>query len=276
MNNSQLVAGITEYIEEHLQERVTLEDLAKQLDYSKFYLLHEFKAITQQSLYNYVKRRRLNETAKALLYSDQRIIEVAFQMGYQSQQAFTKAFEELFKLTPKRYRLQNKEFLIEEPYTISDYLIWAGEEDIIVQQGRLRDQEKILYFAQLMRGALPYLEKQEYLHSLKKFIKEKNCYLAWAKGRIIGLLLYDFRKQKIENLTVLPFCWELEVEQKLIMKLVYEKRPKALYTTTFRSLDKLDIGHRQRLLNVGFVPSEEIIEVNYPTEKMILSFSASN
>lgn len=152
MNNSQLVASIAEYIEDHLQEKVTLEELAKQLHYSKFYLLHEFKEATRQSLYNYVKRRRLNEAAKSLLYSDQRIIEVAFHSGYQSQQAFTKAFEELFKLSPKQYRLQNKKFFIEEPYNVSKALVWAKDNDIKIRSGQRGDQEKILSFAQLMRG----------------------------------------------------------------------------------------------------------------------------
>ncbi|SES95018.1 AraC-type DNA-binding protein [Enterococcus malodoratus] len=270
MNNSLIVASITGYIEEHLQEKVTLEELANQLNYSKFYLLHAFKETTQQSLYNYIKRRRLNEAAKVLLYSDQRIIEVAIQTGYQSQPAFTKAFEELFKLTPKRYRLQNKQFFIEEPYSISDYLVWAENQDLIIRQGSPKDQEKILHFVQLMRGALPYLEEENYRQALRFFIEGNNCYLAWAKKRIVGLLLFDPQKQKIENLTVLPSCWELDIEQKLLTYLINKRRPQALYTTTFRESDKLDIGHRQRLLNVGFLPVKQIVEVEYPTESMFL------
>ncbi|MDU5333021.1 AraC family transcriptional regulator [Enterococcus sp.] len=271
MNNSRLVASITHYIEEHLQEKITLEELALQLHYSKYYLLHEFKETTHQSLYNYIKRRRLNEAARALLYSDQRIIEVAVQTGYQSQQAFTKAFEELFKLTPRRYRLQNKQFFIEEPFVVADYLVWAEQRDLHIRQGRLEDQLAILYFVQLMRGALPYLEKEEYLRSLRLFISEGNCYLAWAKGRIVGLLLFDQKRKRIENLTALPSCWNLEIEKNLLTTLVREKAPRFLSTTTFRVADKLDIGHRQRLLNVGFVPNEQIMEVNYPTERLVLS-----
>ena len=271
MNNSRLVASITDYIEEHLQEKIMLDELAKQLHYSKYYLLHEFKETTHQSLYNYIKRRRLNEAARALLYSEQRIIEVAVQTGYQSQQAFTKAFEELFKLTPRRYRLQNKKFFIEEPFVAADYLVWAEQRDLHIRQGRLKDQLAIVYFVQLMRGALPYLEKEEYLRSLRLFISEGNCYLAWAKGRIVGLLLFDQKRKRIENLTTLPSCWQLEIEKNLLTTLVREKAPRSLSTTTFREADKLDIGHRQRLLNVGFVPNEQIMEVNYPTERLVLS-----
>lgn len=271
MNNSQLVASITDYVEAHLQERMTLDELAKQLHYSKYYLLHEFKETTHQSLYNYIKRRRLNEAAKALLYSDQRILEIALQLGYQSQQAFSKAFEELFKLTPYRFRLQKKEFLIEEPFSAIDYLLWVENQDIRIRQGKWKEHEMILAFVQLMRGALPYLEKEAYLHSLRLFINEGNCYLAWAKGRIVELLLFDPKVQKIENLTALPACWKLEPEKKLITSVIRDKRPRLLYTTTFRESDKLDIGHRQRLLNLGFLPSQKIVEVNYPTEKMILT-----
>ncbi|MGM0113181.1 helix-turn-helix transcriptional regulator [Enterococcus sp. DIV0187] len=273
MNNSQLVTSITAYVEEHLHEKMTLEELAKQLHYSKYYLLHEFKETTHQSLYNYIKRRRLNEAAKGLLYSDQRILEIAVQLGYQSQQAFTKAFEELYKLTPNRFRLQKKDFFIQEPFIAADYLLWVEKQDIQIRQGKIKEQELILAFAQLMRGALPYLEKEAYLHSLHMFINEGNCYLAWAKGRIVGLLLLDSKMQKIENLTVLPTCWELDLEKKLLTSVISEKRPQLLYTTTFRESDKLDIGYRQRLLNLGFLPSQKIVEINYPTEKMILTVS---
>lgn len=269
MNNSQLVASIAEYIEDHLQEKVTLEELAKQLHYSKFYLLHEFKEATRQSLYNYVKRRRLNEAAKLLLYSDQRIIEVAFHSGYQSQQAFTKAFEELFKLSPKQYRLQNKKFFIEEPYNVSKALVWAKDNDIKIRSGQRGDQEKILSFAQLMRGGLPYLEETEYQRSIQRLIEKENCYLAWSKDQIIGLLLFDDTAQEVENLAVFPSCWDLNTEQKLINRLLKDKQLGMLYTTTFRAADKLDIGHRQRLIKVGFIPIEEIIEINYPTEKLL-------
>lgn len=270
MNNSQLVASIAAYIEEHLEEKVTLAELANQLHYSKFYLLHEFKETTQQSLYNYVKRRRLNEAAKALLYSDQRLIEVAFHAGYQSQQAFTKAFEELFKLSPRQYRLQNKKFFIEEPYDVAEALVWTKNQNVEIRAGNQKERKRILSFAQLMRGSLPYLEEEEYLDSLQCFIREENCYLAWSKSQIVGLLLFDEKNQKVENLTALPFCWDLEIEQKLILKLLHEKRPARLHTTTFRASDKLDIGYRQRLISIGFNPKKLIMESNYPTQEMEL------
>lgn len=271
MNNSQLVASVTDYVEAHLQERMTLDELAKQLHYSKYYLLHEFKETTRQSLYNYIKRRRLNEAAKALLYSDQKILELALEQGYQSQQAFTKAFEELFKLSPNRFRQQKKEFLIEEPFLVSDYLLWAESRDVFIRRGKLKDQEKILDFVRLMRGALPYLEQQGYLQALGSFIREGNCYLAWVKERVVGLLLFESQTEKIENFIVLPACWELEIEIKLLAKLIDEKNPQVLHTTTFRPSDKLDIGYRQRLLTIGFLPTQKLIESRYPTEKMVLS-----
>lgn len=62
----------------------------------------------------------------------------------------------------------------------------------------------------------------------------------------------------------------------MLAKLIKEKRPQALYTTTFRDADKLDIGHRQRLLELGFIPWNETVEVNYPTEKMRLSLRVMN
>lgn len=89
-----------------------------------------------------------------------------------------------------------------------------------------------------MRGA-PYLEETEYQRSIQRLIEKENCYLAWSKDQIIGLLLFDDTAQEVENLAVFPSCWDLNIEQKLINRLLKDKQLGMLYTTTFRAADKL-------------------------------------
>lgn len=63
-----------------------------------------FKAISGHTVSNYIKRRKMTEASKMLLMSDMRIIDIAVLFGYNSQEAFTRAFKEVYNVTPNTYR----------------------------------------------------------------------------------------------------------------------------------------------------------------------------
>ena len=92
------------YIEENLDKELTLEKIAKQLNYSKFYIARTFKDNTGITIYKYIQGRRLDIAAKKLVQTKQPIIEIAFEAGYHSQQAFTQAFHYTYICTPQEYR----------------------------------------------------------------------------------------------------------------------------------------------------------------------------
>lgn len=92
------------YIEDNLDKELSLDKIAKELNYSKFYLARTFKDSTGMTLYKYIQGRRLDEAARKLVETDQPIVQVAFGAGYGSQQAFTQAFRCVYACTPQKYR----------------------------------------------------------------------------------------------------------------------------------------------------------------------------
>lgn len=92
------------YIENNLNKDLSLEKIAKELSYSKFYMARTFKNNTGITLYKYIQGRRLTVAAKKLTETKQPVIEIAFEAGYSSQQAFTKAFHYEYGCTPQKYR----------------------------------------------------------------------------------------------------------------------------------------------------------------------------
>ena len=104
MKGLSVTKSILSYIEKNLENDLTLEKIAKEFHYSKFYLERMFKEHTGQTLYQYLKNRRLNEAARKLTKTQQPIIEIALEAGYHSQQAFTQAFHEAYAITPQKYR----------------------------------------------------------------------------------------------------------------------------------------------------------------------------
>ena len=104
MNNNTVVEKIVDYIETHINEDLPLDKIAKELNYSKFYIARTFKSHTGVTIYKYIQGRCLDEAARKLVETDQPIVEIAFEAGYSSQQAFTQAFRHTYTCTPQQYR----------------------------------------------------------------------------------------------------------------------------------------------------------------------------
>lgn len=93
-----------EYIETHYMDTITLDDIAGEVGYSKYHLNHMFAEQTGKTLYQYLKRLRLEKAAGLLKDTKQPIVEIALSVGFASQQSFTMAFKQEFDCTPQRYR----------------------------------------------------------------------------------------------------------------------------------------------------------------------------
>lgn len=102
--NNDIVKGIVDYIEKHLEEDLSLDKIAEDLNYSKFYISRIFSEKTGGTIYKYIQGRRLTIAAYKLVKTDKSIIEIAYEAHYSSQQAFTLAFNQLYLCSPQTYR----------------------------------------------------------------------------------------------------------------------------------------------------------------------------
>lgn len=104
MNSTQITKRVLLHIEKNLDSDLSLEKIAKELNYSKFYIARVFKNHTGLTIYKYIRNRRLNEAARKLVQTTKPIIEIAIESGYGSQQAFTQAFRCEYAYSPLEYR----------------------------------------------------------------------------------------------------------------------------------------------------------------------------
>lgn len=93
------------YIEENLTADIKVQDIVEKVGFSQFHFMRVFKSISGHTINNYIKRRKITEASKLLLESNMRIIDIAILYGYNSQEAFTRAFKEVYNVTPNVYRL---------------------------------------------------------------------------------------------------------------------------------------------------------------------------
>ncbi len=94
---------IKKYIIEHLNEPVTLNDIAKAVGYSKFHTSRIFKEETGLSLFEYIRRERLTASAFALRGGSEKVLDIALDFMFDSHEGFTRAFANGFGITPKKF-----------------------------------------------------------------------------------------------------------------------------------------------------------------------------
>ena len=104
MSNESAVRSVLQYIRDNLNEDLTLEKIAKELNYSRFYTARAFAENTGCTIYKYIQMRRLTEAARQLVETEKPIVEIAYEAHYNSQQAFTLAFHREYQCAPGIYR----------------------------------------------------------------------------------------------------------------------------------------------------------------------------
>lgn len=101
------VSKMQKYIDVHVEDEITLEDLGCVCGYSKYYSLRIFKELTGKTPFEVIRAIRLTHAAKALRDSNIRVIDVALDNGFDSHDGFTKAFSRQFKIAPQKYSIES-------------------------------------------------------------------------------------------------------------------------------------------------------------------------
>jgi AraC family transcriptional regulator len=92
------------FIESHLADALTLDEIAGVAGISRFHMVRAFAAATGLSVMRYVRARRLTEAARALANGAPDILTLALDADYGSHEAFTRAFRDHFGVTPETVR----------------------------------------------------------------------------------------------------------------------------------------------------------------------------
>ncbi|MHB1043434.1 MAG: helix-turn-helix domain-containing protein [Eubacteriales bacterium] len=132
MNYIDLVNDAIQYIESNLHRELCLEELASRYYISPTHFYRIFRAVTNQTIKSYILGRKLSEAAIALKNTDRRVVDIAFQYGFNSHEQFTRNFVKMFHVTPIRCRKENTFVLLMERMDIIEREFRNEKKDIIV------------------------------------------------------------------------------------------------------------------------------------------------
>lgn len=106
MNYKHRLEKVTDYIGKHLDEKLTLEQLSDIACFSKYHFHRLFTAYTGLSLKQYIRWLRLKRAAHQLIANQEKsIIEIAIDAGFESHEAFSRAFKQSCGVSPNEFRL---------------------------------------------------------------------------------------------------------------------------------------------------------------------------
>lgn len=101
---SKLVIDISNYIQHHLSETITTEQIANHLFLSRSRLSTKFKAETGINLNDFIMQEKIKEAKRLLRYSDKTLLTISSYLGFSSQSHFSHVFKKYTGKTPNEYR----------------------------------------------------------------------------------------------------------------------------------------------------------------------------
>ncbi|MEN2767571.1 AraC family transcriptional regulator [Ornithinibacillus xuwenensis] len=100
MEGLQRMLASINYIEENLEGMLTIDDIAAIACMSKFHFQRMFSMLTGFTVSEYIRNRRITKAAQELVNTDYKVIDIAMKYGYESPEAFTKAFRRIHGISP--------------------------------------------------------------------------------------------------------------------------------------------------------------------------------
>lgn len=103
-DNTELTHMLIHYISQHFQEPLTLDRIASDLHFNKYYISRIFAKKLHCGFYDYLNQIRLDFAAHLILKSDQKLTGIWQEAGFESQRTFNRAFQKGYGMTPSEYR----------------------------------------------------------------------------------------------------------------------------------------------------------------------------
>ena len=274
-NKIENIITVINYIENNISEKMSLSTIARAVGYSKYHLHRMFVKTVGLSIHDYVQRRQLTEAAKLLVFSKKSILEISLIAGYESQQAFTNIFKQMYKKTPNEYRMNEEFYPLQLRFNLEQAIIQNLSKKELQENIRFAIKKDIpawLELVNLVIDGFPNLNEEDYLMELKKAISEQRALILIDNEIAMAVMSINYQTGSIDFFGVHPLYRQCGISKLFLDKIMNELLiNKDITVTTFREGDKADTGYRKAYKELGFIEAELLVEFGYPTQRFVLS-----
>ncbi len=219
MNWIQSLSKAIHYIENHLDEDISIDKISSQVYTSSSHFQFIFHVVTGMTIGEYIRNRRLSCAAKDLLQPDSKIIDVAIRYRYDSGESFSKAFTRFHGIPPSKVQREKVKIFhpmsinvtitggFEMPNNLIDEFYWSDIEE--QKSGKLSAEEKykkIVSWAGKARGRNPNV-----FDALTEWILDDS---EWSEEKLVEneqiLIQGVFARFKEQNAKLRTYLSELE------------------------------------------------------------------
>lgn len=176
-----------EYIEEHLTEEISYEEIARQACVSVFHFQRVFGILCGITVGEYIRNRRLTMAGEELTATNSKVIDVAIKYGYDSPDSFTKAFARFHGINPSQAKEYGNVLKTFAPLHIKFSLEGGGIMDYKLE---VKEAITILGMKKVFEYDLAYKEIPEFW--TEYFAKGYGDYVCGC----LGVCIEDFPADK--------------------------------------------------------------------------------
>lgn len=165
MKNIEILTNALIYIENNLECDIRTDDVARECFCSKSTLEKLFRCVNDIAVKDYIVRRRMMKAAHMLLNQPKKgILDIALQYGYGSNEAFTRAFKQVWNCKPSEFRKEIGKKRFSELYPRLGIPVENGDEYIMKRK--------------------PFDISELY----DLFVERKNCYIICSDIKELGII----------------------------------------------------------------------------------------
>ncbi|MCK9163714.1 MAG: AraC family transcriptional regulator [Bacteroidales bacterium] len=167
---------VIDYIDKNLDKEITLSTLAEISSFSPFHLHRIVRAFLNEPIGVYITRQRVKKAASLIRSTDLSIQDIAFMIGYDMPSSLSKAFKQLYNISPTEYRTNKKIVIMNRNISTEDYEL---QEPKIVE----RPDSKVIYIQII--GQYGNEEYNGAWERICQFAGKNNLF--WQKNEFLGI-----------------------------------------------------------------------------------------
>ncbi len=112
------IQNVLDYIHNNLELPLNVNNISQKSCWSRWQLQRVFQQHTGMSVAHYVRELKLSFAAERLINSSERSLDIALELGFASENAFSRAFKQMFSLSPREYRQKRQLYGVRQPFVL--------------------------------------------------------------------------------------------------------------------------------------------------------------